>query len=115
MLDLQNAQRRVEGSWRLLSFEPERPLDPPFAAIVRDQLGQLEMTMSGGSLSANGAGFQATRRYEITQATADAAQATVFDDMGVRYEFDLFFQGNQLRFVSKTSPWRGQGVLQRSG
>lgn len=115
VLDLQNAQQRVEGSWRLVSFEPEKPLGPPFDTLVQDQLGQLQLTLGGGSLSASGAGFQATRSYEITQATGDAAQAAVFDDVGVRYEFDLFFQGNQLRFVSKTSPWRGQGILQRAG
>jgi len=110
---LKNAQTRVEGTWRFMSFDPEQPLGPPFDGLVREQFGKLDLELSAGTLSATGAGFQATRRYELTQAAGDAAQAAVIDDVGVRYEFDLFFQGNQLRFVSKTSPWRGQGMLQR--
>jgi hypothetical protein len=111
--ELQNAQVRVEGTWRLVSFEPESPLGPPFDSLVRDQFGKLELQLAAGTLNATGAGFQATRRYELTQAAGDAVQAAVIDDVGVRYEFDLFFQNNDLRFVSKTSPWRGQGTLQR--
>ena len=111
--ELQNAQVRIEGTWRLVSFEPETPLGAPFDSLVRDQIGKLDLELAAGTLTATGAGFQATRRYEVTQATGDAAQAAVMDDMGVRYEFDLFFQNNDLRFVSKTSPWRGQGTLQR--
>jgi len=110
---LNNAQARVEGTWRFMSFEPERPLGPPFDSLVQEQFGKLDLQLAAGTLNATGAGFQATRRYELTQAAGDAAQAAVIDDMGVRYEFDLFFQGSQLRFVSKTSPWRGQGMLQR--
>ena len=112
-MELNNAQARLEGSWRFMSFEPETPLGPPFDSLVREQFGKLDLQLAAGTLTATGAGFQANRRYEVTQATGDAAQATVIDDMGVRYEFDLFFEGNQLRFVSKTSPWRGQGMLQR--
>lgn len=113
VIELRNAQVRVEGTWRFMSFEPESPLGPPFDSLVREQFGKLDLQLAAGTLNATGAGFQTTRRYEVTQATGDAAQAAVIDDAGVRYEFDLFFQGNQLRFVSKTSPWRGQGTLQR--
>ncbi|HEY6724084.1 MAG TPA: hypothetical protein VI197_08625 [Polyangiaceae bacterium] len=113
VVELRNAQARVEGTWRFMSFEPERPLGPPFDSLVSEQFGKLDLQLAAGTLSARGAGFQTTRRYEVTQATGDAAQAAVIDDTGVRYEFDLFFEGNQLRFVSKSSPWRGQGALQR--
>lgn len=113
LVELKNAQVRLEGTWRFMSFEPERPLGPPFDTLVREQFGKLDVDLVAGTLTATGAGFQATRRYEVMQATGDAAQAALIDDMGVRYEFDLFFQGNQLRFVSKTSPWRGQGTLER--
>jgi len=113
MVELQNAKSRLEGTWRFASFEPESPLGPPFDTLVREQFGKLDLQLAAGTLTATGSGLQATRRYEVTQATGDAAQATVIDDMGVRYEFDLFFEGNQLRFASKTSPWRGQGMLQR--
>lgn len=103
----------MEGTWRFMSFEPERPLGPPFDSLVREQFGKLDLQLAAGTLTATGAGFQATRRYEVTQASGEAAQATVIDDVGARYDFDLFFQGSQLRFVSKSSPWRGQGTLQR--
>lgn len=112
--DLRNAHQRVEGTWLLVGFEPEKPLGAPFDALVRDQIGKLELTMAAGNLSAMGAGFQASRSYEITSASPDTAQAVLMDDMNVRYELDLMFQGShQLGFVSKTSPWRGQGTLQR--
>lgn len=113
IVELKHAQTRVEGTWRFMTFEPEHPLGPPFDSLVREQFGKLDLQLAAGILKATGTGFQATRRYELTQATGDAAQAAVIDDVGVRYDFDLFFEGAQLRFVSKTSPWRGQGTLQR--
>src|SRR5690606_1354152 len=40
--DLRNAHQRVEGTWLLVGFEPEKPLGAPFDALVRDQIGKLE-------------------------------------------------------------------------
>lgn len=113
MRDLKNAHQRVEGSWRLTSFTPSAPLGAPFDALVNDQVGRLELTMAGGTLTTSGVGFAVDRRYEIVSATPDAAQAVIIDDAGVRYDLDLLFQGQQIQFVSKTDPWRGQGTLTR--
>ena len=111
--DLRNAYQRIEGSWRLTSFTPSAPLGPPFDTLVNDQVGRLELTLTQGTLSTTGVGFAVDRRYEITSATPDAAQAVIIDDAGVRYDLDVLFQGQQIHFVSKTDPWRGQGVLTR--
>jgi hypothetical protein len=107
-----NAQQRILGSWRLVSFQPEQPFGPPFDQLVAQHVGQMLVTFDSGTLTTSN-GFEVTRNYEILSANADAAEAVVSDSMGVKYDFDLFFTGEQLSFVSQTSPWRGQGILGR--
>jgi hypothetical protein len=112
--DKLDAQERLQGHWRLDSFTPTTPLGPPFDSLLQAQIGQLELDVQETQILATGAGIEATRRYEIVEATPLGAQVQMMDDAGVRFDIEIRFRGEDIDFTSKTSPWQGQGSLSRA-
>jgi hypothetical protein len=108
-----DADARLRGSWTLVAFQPDVPLEPMLAALLAMQIGHLAVQFDRGQATATGTGVQATRTYRITGATMNDFTATLFDDTGVAYQVEAAFDGNALRFHALTSPWTGQGVLAR--
>jgi hypothetical protein len=107
------ANQRLQGTWLLVDFQPEVPLEPMLAQLLSMQMGRLTAQIDSGRLVANGIGVQATRTYRIDDASMDRFKMTLFDVSGVSYESWGNFQGDQVRFESLTSPWRGRGSLKR--
>ncbi len=108
-----SANQRLQGTWLLVDFQPEVPLEPMLGQLLGMQLNHLTAQLDGGRLVATGLGVQATRTYRIDDASMDRFKLTLFDDTGVAYESWGDFQGDVIRFESLTTPWRGRGAWKR--
>ncbi len=112
--DLASAGERLKGTWLLNQFQPEVSLEPMFAQLLQLQVGHLVVTFDGTHFVANGVGAQATRTYRVVEADGDHLKMTFYDDTGVPYDCEGYFDGNSLHFQGLTSPWTGSGVLSRT-
>ena len=107
------ANQRLQGTWLLVDFQPEVPLEPMLAQLLGMQMGRLTAQLDGGRLVSTGLGVNATRTYRIDDASMDRFKLTLFDETGVAYESWGDFQGDLVRFESLTPPWRGRGSMKR--
>lgn len=108
------AAERLQGNWRLLSFEPSLALEEPIKGLLDAQLKTLTVSFSSGEFTATGPGVNTSGRYQINSAQGDSLDARLFDRAGAGYGVSGQFVGSQLRFTSQDSPWAGQGVLERA-
>jgi hypothetical protein len=108
-----DANRRLTGTWLLTSFQPATSLEPMLALLLQAQIGHLTVKFDGQQMVVSGSGLSTTRRYTITQATGDQLSLTSFDAEGIGYNVRGELRGDVLQFESLSSPWRGQGTLQR--
>lgn len=107
------ANQRLLGTWVLLDFQPEVPLEPMLAQLLAMQMGRLTAQLDGGRIVATGMGVQTTRTYRIDQAEDDRFKMTLFDETGVAYEAWGAFRGDTILFEAMTPPWQGRGTLKR--
>lgn len=110
----QEAARRLVGSWVLVSYQPETPLEPMLAGLLAAQMGTLIAQFDGQNMTITGTGVSTTRRYRVTQGSGDRLAVVNYDDAGISYDAVGEFRGNELWFMSMTMPWRGRGVLRRA-
>ena len=108
------ASRRLAGTWILMSFQSEVPLEPMFAGLLSAQFGTMQVQFDGQQMVATGPGVSTTRRYQVTQASDDRLSVVTFDDRGISYDAVGEFRGEELYFASLSTPWRGRGVLRRA-
>lgn len=107
------ANQRLLGTWLLVDFQPEVPLEPMLAQLLSVQMGRLTAQLDSGRIIATGLGVHATRTYRIDDASMDRFKLTLFDDTGMAYQSWGNFQGDLVQFESLTPPWRGRGSLKR--
>jgi hypothetical protein len=107
------ANQRLLGTWVLVDFQPEVPLEPMLAQLLTMQMGHLTAQLDGGRAAVTGMGVQTTRTYRIDEASDDRFKMTLFDETGVAYEAWGDFQGDMIRFEALTPPWQGHGSLKR--
>jgi hypothetical protein len=107
------AGRRLAGNWVLLSYQPELGLEPMFQSLLAAQFGAMNVSFDGQQMLATGPGVNVVRRYRVTQAWGDRITVVTYDDKGIAYDADGEFRGNDLYFISQTTPWRGRGILRR--
>jgi hypothetical protein len=108
------ASQRLQGDWRLLSFEPSLAVEEPIKGLLDAQLKTLTISFSNGEFTATGPSVNTTGRYQINDAQGDSLNGRVFDRAGAGYGVSGQFLGSQFRFTSQDSPWAGQGVLERT-
>src|SRR6185295_9435183 len=53
------ANQRLQGTWLLVDFQPQVPLEPMLAQLLSMQMGRLTVQLDSGRLVANGIGVQA--------------------------------------------------------
>ncbi len=107
------ADQRLQGTWRLLSFQPSLAMEEPLRGLLDAQLSTMTIQFGGGQLSLEGPNVSTTGRYEITGAGGDAIRGRVYDRAGAAYGISGQFVASELRFTSEDAPWAGFGVLQR--
>lgn len=107
------AHHELLGRWVLVHYEPEEPLEPMLANLLSSQFGVLKLEFDGQRLRADGVGVSTQRDYQVLEAHGPQFRIELRDPDGVTYDVAGMFQGNELTFVSRTSPWRGRGKLRR--
>lgn len=107
------ATQRLQGSWRIESFKPESPLEPPLQSLLDAQLGTLTISFSGNQFSAAGPGVNMNGTYKVWTAAIDQLSGTIYDATGVAYRVAGQFDGSAFQFRSFDNPWRGEGRLVR--
>lgn len=108
------ANQRLQGSWQLLSFQPNLQLEAPLQGLLDAQLRSLSIDFNSGTFTATGPGVETSGRYEISSASGDSLAGRVYDRAGAGYGITGQFVGTQFRFTSTDTPWAGQGVLERA-
>lgn len=108
------ASQRLQGNWRLVSFQPSLALEEPIKGLLDAQMSALTIAFSNGEFTATGPGVNSTGRYQIDSAQGDSLSGRVFDRAGAGYGISGQFVSSQFRFTSQDSPWSGHGVLERA-
>jgi hypothetical protein len=108
------ASQRLQGNWRLSSFQPSLAMEEPLKGLLDAQMQALTLSFSGGEYSAVGPGVNTSGRYQIESAQGDSLSGRVYDRAGAGYGVSGQFVGSQFRFTSEDSPWAGFGVLERA-
>jgi hypothetical protein len=108
------ASQRLQGNWRLLSFQPSLAMEEPLKGLLDAQMQALTLSFSGAEYTAAGPGVNTSGRYQITSAQGDSLSGRVYDRAGAGYGISGQFVGSQFRFTSEDSPWAGFGVLERA-
>jgi hypothetical protein len=107
------AEQRLNGSWIFVNFVPDQDFEPAVAGLVQSQFGTLRVDVADGQLNATGTALSTTRRYRVMGVQGDRVSVVIEDEPGVGYDVLAEFQGNELKFDSQSSPWRGRGLLRR--
>lgn len=110
-----DAERRIEGRWRLVRFEAEQPLSAPFQAMLDYQIQVMVIHIGQGRIRAEAPGIHFDRKYEVKSAEGDRFRAVSYDEGGVAYDAQCQWtpDGQGLDVLLETHPWRGVGHLQR--
>lgn len=108
------AGQQLQGTWRLLSFRPTTPLEPPLQSLLDAQMSTLTITFEGDLFTAMGAGINTTGRILIQGVDGEFVRGTLYDRMGAGHALIGRFQGNQFHFSSLNPPWQGTGVIEKA-
>jgi hypothetical protein len=106
---------RLRGSFRLVSFVPEVPLEPMLASMLEFQYGTLVLRFDGKRIIADSPGVHVDRAYEIREPKGDRFKLVSLDEAGVPYESVCEFAGSdQVLVYSQTPPWKGVATIRRA-
>lgn len=108
------AMQNLRGTWKLVSFKPATPFEPPIQSFVDAQLSTLTITIEGDLYTAMGAGISTNGRIHIRGVEGDVVLGTLYDRMGAGHPVAGRFVGNQFHFTSQSAQWQGSGVLERA-
>jgi hypothetical protein len=108
------ASQSLQGNWKLLSFTPATPLEPPIQSFLDAQLSTLTIKFEGDLFTAMGAGINTNGRILIRGVEGDIVLGTLYDRMGAGHPVSGRFVGNQFQFTSQSAQWQGSGVLERT-
>ncbi len=119
--DIASVNQRLQGSWRLNGYTPDVPLEPMLAMWLAGAQRSLVVRFDGGSLQADAPGqafaFHYDRPFTVSNVAGNNFTLTTVTPSGdalVSY-CQLDPQNQGLQFHSQTEPFRGSGVLVRTG
>ena len=112
---IQAADKRLHGSWRLVSFVPDTPLGPALQAMLEYQYQALTIRFEGGRIKAESPGIHFDRRYEVREVNGDRFKLISYEEGGIPYESVCEFGENETLIIySQTSPWKGVATIHRA-
>ncbi|WP_437805943.1 hypothetical protein [Sorangium sp. So ce1078] len=106
---------RLRGSFRLVRFEPEVPLEPMLASMLEFQYAHLIVRFDGERIIADSPGLHVDRAYEIRDPVWDRFKLISYDEAGIAYEaLCEFSDQGELIVHAQTPPWKGIATLRRA-
>ncbi|WP_437720155.1 hypothetical protein [Sorangium sp. So ce861] len=106
---------RLRGSFRLVRFEPEVPLEPMLASMLEFQYAHLIVRFDGKRILADSPGLHVDRAYEIRDPAWDRFKLISYDEAGIAYEaLCEFSEQGELIVYAQTPPWKGVATLRRA-
>jgi hypothetical protein len=104
---------RLQGAWRIGSFQPDEPLGPTLDAMLAYHRQIMVVSFGNGRIRADSPGITFDRRYQVQNADGERFQLVAWDDTGTpQLSYCMFDPDGTLR-VWMTSPWKGVGTLVR--
>lgn len=110
----QSASQRLQGDWRLVSFQPSLAMEEPLKGLLEAQLKTLTISFGNGEFAARGPNVDTSGRFEVTGAEGDSLTGRLYDRAGAGYNVSGIFVGSQFQFLSEDPPWAGRGALERA-
>ncbi len=111
--EVQVITQKLQGEWLLQSYRPFTSLDPPMAAVVNVQLGQMRVSINGAQMTAQGPGVQVVRTFSVIEADDRSATLDVSEPAGSSVRVWIGLEGSLLIFRPLDAPWGGEGTLRR--
>ncbi len=116
--DNREADKRLQGNWRIVDFRPENALDPSMAGMLASYQNNLIVQVQGGRIRAVTSGQNQSlnfdRRYEIKEAIGVRFHLVVYDDAGVAQTNYCEYQPDGSLRAKMQTPWRGDAILARA-
>ncbi len=111
------ANARLQGSWRLVDFHADSPLEPFFQAWLDSQKNTLIVRFHDGLVTAQSSTLTYEKPYTITEAYDTRFAFASPGNSGLTYTSKCQFMpdGKKLLFHTQTEPLRGEGLLERVG
>jgi hypothetical protein len=105
----------LQGSWRLLSYTSEIPLEPMLAAWLAGEREQLVVRFERGYVYADSPNVEYRGTYSIRPLGGARFVIETTNPSNATYRSTATFLdgGQRLEFFAETEPFRGRGVLER--
>lgn len=104
---------KLRGSWRLVEYHPEVPLEPNLQALVDVQMRSMVIRFDGGHVIAESPGFHWDRPYVLSDVADPMFKITTTGGDTYTTSGQLDVDGRRIFFHGESEPWRGTGTLQR--
>ncbi len=105
---------RLRGTFRLVRFVPEIPLEPMLAAMLEAQYQTLVIRFDGRRVKADSPGVHVDRAYSISRPQGDRFTLVAYDESGVPYEAVCELSGSEDVVIhAQTPPWKGVATIRR--
>ncbi|WP_437774293.1 hypothetical protein [Sorangium sp. So ce1097] len=112
---LASIDARLRGTFRLVRFDPEVPLEPMLASMLEFQYAHLVVRFDGERILADSPGLHVDRAYEIRDPAWNRFKIISYDEAGIAYEALCEFSGQgELIVYAQTPPWKGVAMLRRA-
>ncbi|XXY12730.1 hypothetical protein WME88_31165 [Sorangium sp. So ce216] len=113
--EIASIDARLRGTFRLVRFDPEMPLEPMLASMLEFQYAHLVIRFDGDRILADSPGVHVDRAYEIREPAWNRFKLISYDEAGVAYEAVCEFSGEkELIVYAQTPPWKGVATLRRA-
>ncbi|WP_438021876.1 hypothetical protein [Sorangium sp. So ce233] len=113
--EIASIDARLRGTFRLVRFDPEMPLEPMLASMLEFQYAHLVIRFDGQRILADSPGLHVDRAYEIREPAWNRFKLISYDEAGVAYEAVCEFSGEkELIVYAQTPPWKGVATLRRA-
>lgn len=111
------ANTKLQGTWKLVDFHADSPLEPFFQTWLDQQKNVLTVRFHDGVVTAASPTINYEKPYTITEAYDTRFAFTSPGNSGLPYTSKCQFMpdGQKLLFRTQTDPLRGEGLLQRVG
>jgi hypothetical protein len=108
-------QRLVGGSWKIVEFQPEQPMDPTSASTLRELHSSLRITFDGSLATTTGQGVNHTGPYQTANDDGLRCRITAPDSAGVVTFTDIrFLDPHHYEVIDKRSAVPSRAVWERT-